>query len=110
MDLRTVGDLEAVLAAIKAADLPAAGVTHLRAGSIEVRFAPRAPGQDLVDALNRGLPPDDADARVGTTGPDPIDTIKQELKRQNVGVDIIEALASGRRLVSDDDPLLGNSA
>lgn len=108
MNLRNVGDLEAVLAAIalKAADLQAAGVTHLRVGGIEVRFAPRPPGQDLVDALNRAAPLPDDGARV-PPGVDPMAAIKAELKQVNAGVDILEALASGRRLVSGEDPLAG---
>lgn len=101
MDLPDAKELKTVLTAIKAAKLREAGITHVRFGALEIRIAPATPGQDIVEAINRSEPTPQVH------GPRlvPFDPDANRRAGTKDAIDIVEALASGRPLMSTDEPV-----
>jgi hypothetical protein len=97
MALPSAAELQAIFAAAREY-----GVTHLRVGPLEVRFAGPAAqpvpvafdGAAMVDAINAGAP---------LPGQDPLDTIREgglDSQRRMVR-DPLETLSRGGRLLDD---------
>jgi len=100
--LPSAADLDAILASARKH-----GVTHLRMGAFEARFAPPAPqvvsAASLVADINRDAP---------LPAGDPIEEIRRQLgvttklvsPGNGVNGDVLDHLAAGGRLTVSDNP------